>query len=184
METPLLRRGSLAAFLALLLCGCMGEVDLAGLDSAGAPPGPPPVPPAIPPVSTCTSNTRWLNGYKGSDRMRPGHACVQCHLAEREGPRLTVAGTVYPSAHEPDDCNGLAGRVLVVIKDATGRVVQLPINGAGNFHHKEPLSPPLEAKLVDGTREIAMKLAVPTGDCNSCHTESGTSGAPGRIFLP
>jgi predicted CXXCH cytochrome family protein len=23
-----------------------------------------------------------------------------------------------------------------------------------------------------------------TGDCNSCHTQSGANGAPGRILLP
>jgi predicted CXXCH cytochrome family protein len=23
-----------------------------------------------------------------------------------------------------------------------------------------------------------------TGDCNSCHTEQGRNGAPGRILLP
>jgi len=23
-----------------------------------------------------------------------------------------------------------------------------------------------------------------TGDCNSCHTETGTNNAPGRIMLP
>lgn len=76
------------------------------------------------------------------------------------------------------------GRLLVVIKDAAGRVVELPVNAAGNFFHKEPLSPPLEAKLVGPGQELAMKLPVPTGDCNSCHTERGAAGAPGRIFLP
>jgi hypothetical protein len=29
-----------------------------------------------------------------------------------------------------------------------------------------------------------MATAVPSGDCNTCHTLNGRSGAPGRIALP
>jgi predicted CXXCH cytochrome family protein len=29
-----------------------------------------------------------------------------------------------------------------------------------------------------------MTTAVPSGDCNSCHTQTGTNNAPGRIALP
>jgi predicted CXXCH cytochrome family protein len=29
-----------------------------------------------------------------------------------------------------------------------------------------------------------MGTAVATGDCNTCHTQTGTSSAPGRITLP
>jgi hypothetical protein len=29
-----------------------------------------------------------------------------------------------------------------------------------------------------------MAAAQTVGDCNSCHTENGAQGAPGRIYLP
>jgi hypothetical protein len=33
-------------------------------------------------------------------------------------------------------------------------------------------------------RVRAMTTPQSTGDCNSCHTEQGAKGAPGRIMLP
>lgn len=30
-----------------------------------------------------------------------------CHTAEREGPRYPITGTLYPTGHEPNDCNGV-----------------------------------------------------------------------------
>ena len=51
----------------------------------------------------CTSGNDWSSGE--GPTMRPGEACISCHSASG-GPRLAVAGTVYPTAHEPDDCDG------------------------------------------------------------------------------
>ena len=33
-------------------------------------------------------------------------------------------------------------------------------------------------------KERAMLTSQTTGDCNTCHAVTGTSGAPGRIALP
>jgi hypothetical protein len=98
-----------------------------------------------------------------------------------------LAGTVYPSAHEPIDCNGSNGlnnAVQVVITDASGQVTTLIVNGVGNFHTATNIALPFHAKVVSGGRERAMSAAQMIGDCNSCHTETGANGAPGRIMVP
>jgi hypothetical protein len=99
---------------------------------------------------------------------------------------------VYPSAHEPDDCDGVnapdggvdAPDAAVLVTGSDGTTVTMLINPAGNFLTTFGLSPPFTAKVVNGNGVLAMTDAVAVGDCNSCHTASGTNGAPGRIMLP
>ncbi len=55
---------------------------------------------------TCTSMMSWTRG--NGLTTRPGEACIACH-SSGGGPRFTIAGTLYPTAHEPDDCNGANG---------------------------------------------------------------------------
>lgn len=121
--------------------------------------------------------------------MHPGVACIDCHTSSnnREAPSFTIAGTVYPTAHEPADCNGLDGTtdgVQVVITDAKGKKLTLDVNDVGNFSSVATLTMPYTAKVVSGSKERVMSASQTTGDCNSCHTESGASGAPGRIMAP
>lgn len=65
--------------------------------------------------------------------MHPGLECIGCHQREGEGPRFDIAGTVYPTAHEPDDCNGTGSGITVVITDSTGRQLSLQTTAVGNF---------------------------------------------------
>ncbi len=133
-------------------------------------------------ASVCTSNSTWTSGNRGSTSMRPGGACIQCHDQGR-GPRYTVAGTVYPTAHEPDDCYGASGS-QVVITDATGAVFTATANSAGNFYLSSSIQTPYTAKVVSGAKTLAMVGAQTDGDCNGCHTEQGTQKAPGRVMAP
>lgn len=136
--------------------------------------------------TVCTSGTYWTGGDRESSSMHPGAACVSCHSQRGEGPR-GIAGTVFPTAHEPDDCNGAPGSsgVTVVITDANGVVTTLKVNGAGNFYSKRSsIALPYTAKVVSGSKVRVMATAQTNTDCNSCHTEGGTSGAPGRIVAP
>ena len=130
----------------------------------------------------CTSGSTWMSGDRGSTLMHPGRACIGCHDAEG-GPRLSIAGTVYPSSHEPDDCDGARG-TQVIITDAAGQTVTLTTNAAGNFYSTASLTFPINAKVVANGAETAMGAAQSNGDCNSCHTVTGTSSAPGRIVSP
>lgn len=138
---------------------------------------------------TCTSAAQW-NGSEGQN-MGPGHPCIQCHAQEGEGPVLYVAGTVYPTGHEPDSCNGangLSGQFAgakVVLTDASGgTLATINVNGAGNFLWQNPVPKPFYAKVTWNGKERVMSEAVPSGDCNTCHTATGANGAPGRITLP
>jgi len=143
--------------------------------------------PATNPYNTptvCTSKTTWNQGNEGSSRMRPGGACITCHTM-RGGPNYTVAGTVYPTAHEPNDCNGVnAGGVTVVVTDKNGVVTNIPVNTVGNFSSRARIAAPFTVKVVNGAKVRAMAGALTAGDCNSCHTLAGVNGAPGRVMAP
>jgi hypothetical protein len=155
--------------------GCTGDAGTTGPDPLNASP-------------TCTSNTTWTRGNSGSSSMNPGQACISCHNSSGgEGPRYVIAGTLYPTGHEPNNCNGTNGSTgaRVVVTGTNGTSVTLTPNGAGNFYSSTSLPGPYQAKVVDSTgKERVMVSTAPNGDCNSCHTQTGASGAPGRITLP
>lgn len=137
----------------------------------------------------CTSNTQWTGGNHESAFMRPGFACISCH-EEKHGPFFTFAGTAYPSAHEPDDCNGASSSsagtgAVVEITDAVGEIRTMKVNKVGNFYgNLKGLTMPYTARVLVGEKERAMTTPADSGDCNGCHTLEGKDGAPGRIVLP
>ena len=133
----------------------------------------------------CTSGKTWTGGNEGSPLMNPGMACNQCHGSD-EGPRFSIAGTIYPTVHEPDRCDGAsaASGAQVMITGADGRTLTLSPNAAGNFYSTMAVAAPYRAKVVSATGERAMTAQQTSGDCNGCHTQVGASGAPGRIMLP
>jgi hypothetical protein len=152
-----------------------------GADAGTSPPDPFSLAP------TCTSNTTWLLGNEGRAEMNPGMACISCHQTSRDNPpKFTIAGTVYPTGHEPDLCNGANGAdgAQVVIVGADGKTQSLTPNSAGNFSSQTAVALPYQAKVVYMGRERVMTAAQTSGDCNGCHTQSGTMSAPGRIVLP
>jgi mono/diheme cytochrome c family protein len=137
------------------------------------------------PQSVCTSGTTATDGVTGQG-MRPGNACISCHT-DQNGPSFSVAGTVFPTSHEPDDCNGTDGPtdgVKVLIIDANGAMRALTVNAAGNFMSNTALPTPYRAIVVRGNSIREMKSTQTDGDCNHCHTEWGKSGAPGRVMEP
>jgi mono/diheme cytochrome c family protein len=133
----------------------------------------------------CTSGKHWTGGDDGSQLMHPGGACNTCHQ-KNDGPNLRVGGTVFPTAHEPDDCNGAAPppQLTVVITDAQNKVFRLAVNSAGNFLTENRVRLPIRAQVTNGTKTRSMNGSVTSGDCNSCHTVQGANGAPGRIMAP
>ena len=132
----------------------------------------------------CTSGLMTM--LREGSRMRPGDACVSCHAQSGgEAPRFTIAGTVYKTAHEPTNCNGVdVSGATVVVTDANNQTLTIAVNSAGNFYSSATVATPFHAKVVYGGAERAMSAAQTSGDCNSCHTESGANSAPGRIMLP
>lgn len=137
-------------------------------------------------VVTCTSGQTWMG--QPSPLMHPGRACLNCHQ-QQGGPNLRIAGTVYPTLHEPDDCIGSAPppRLTVIVTDSRPvrpRTVRMQVNVSGNFFTRERLTPPFRVTVTDGRNTRSMNQAVTSGDCNSCHTQDGANGAPGRIMAP
>jgi hypothetical protein len=126
--------------------------------------------------------------------MNPGLACGSnnCHASGGEGPRIRFAGTVYRSGHEPDRCVGGpaagAGVAQVVVTGANGVKVTRQVNAAGNFvllqSQQSSLTFPIRAEVQYDGRVRKMATPQMSGDCNSCHTQKGANGAPGRIVLP
>ncbi|MFO0551490.1 MAG: hypothetical protein U0271_24085 [Polyangiaceae bacterium] len=155
----------------------------------------------------CTSGDTWpANSDHVFGKMRsemfPGMPCNDCHTNPSKygffeyAPEFAVAGTVFPSGHEPDLCAGLDGTavtdVTVHIEDSAGRTFDLKPNAAGNFLLETfSFTPPYSAKVVSSVGERAMSLKPTSGDCNFCHTQNGSAGenpsdpvAPGRIVVP
>lgn len=132
----------------------------------------------------CTSGTTYKAGF-GPD-MRPGEACNACHQVQG-GPNLRIAGTVYPTLHEPDDCNGSKPPppITITITDKAGKKTVMTATQVGNFSTQaKGIMPPFKATISDGTKTRSMVGSVTSGDCNSCHTTLGKNGAPGRIQAP
>jgi hypothetical protein len=113
--------------------------------------------------------------------MKPGRACNDCH-------GFSIGGTVYPTGHEPTNCKGVnVSGTKIVVTDANGQSYNVTVNSAGNFYSNSGFSFPIHVKVQDSSGKTrAMSAAVSDGDCNSCHTASGSGSpaAPGRITQP
>lgn len=139
----------------------------------------------------CTTNQFWpKSSNRESPLMHPGRACIDCHDSG-EGPSLSVAGTAYPTGHEPDDCNSktMSGAKVQVL-DANKKVVaEATVNSVGNFYistrtlARIPTGGHVQIVTTGGAVR-AMADTPKSGDCNSCHTQSGTNDAPGRVVFP
>jgi hypothetical protein len=146
----------------------------------------------------CSSGRHWVEGEDDEEAdldeegpwMNPGRACISCHLSEEEEPLIQIGGTVFPSHHEADLCYGVDGTTSdarVVITDDSGMSFELPLETTGNFSlsvEARRVEFPIRAKIVANGRERMMATPQHSGDCNACHTEQGSNGAPGRITLP
>lgn len=138
--------------------------------------------------AVCSSDKYWTQGDHGSRYMYPGRACIDCHANsnEEDAPIFAIAGTVYPTPHEPDSCvsTGVSD-AIVRVTEKDGTVHDLKVNSSGNFMLETfGFQYPYTAKLLFNGGERVMHAEQTSGDCNACHTQDGTQGAPGRILLP
>ena len=133
----------------------------------------------------CTSGQTNTSSQESAD-MRPGRACIACHASDGEAPMFTLAGTVYPTFHEPDLCVSQVVSAQVIVTDKAGKKVTMAVSaGSGNFSSYESIQFPITAEVLDSAGKTrAMATGVGSGDCNGCHTQTGTQGAPGRVRMP
>jgi cytochrome c5 len=170
-----------AAIMAAWVSDGMPAGDCGSGGGGGAGPNPYDTP------EQCSSGNTWNNGDNGGDRMYPGRACNNCHKNEKPDEIFSIAGTVYPTAHEPDNCLGVGtGEATIEVTDNNGAVTTVSTNSSGNFRSKANYAWPITVRVLAGGKSLAMvtKLDPPGGDCNTCHNLGGTDGAPGRIILP
>jgi hypothetical protein len=112
--------------------------------------------------------------------MEPGYSCYNCH-----GLQFTIGGTVYPTAHEPDYCDGVDVQgATVVLTDAQNNKIALTPNSVGNFYSDQMVVMPFTAVVSYQGKSNAMTTPQTNADCNFCHTQGGDNCAPGRIVLP
>jgi hypothetical protein len=159
-------------------CVCSGGTGGGTIDDDGGPP-----------VESCTSKSAWMSGLQGSAAMTPGRACMACHAMTPRAPQYTVAGTIYPNSgrHDADDCNGADGlgvAVAMLADDGSELGPRLQVNHVGNFFTNRPMPARYRVKVIAAGKESAMQAPVTNGDCNVCHTQSGTLGASGRMVTP
>lgn len=139
------------------------------------------------PSGPCSSGTFWLGGNAGSLAMTPGRPCIACHKTFPASPQYSVAGTIYPSSREADDCNGIDGiGVAVAILDEQGMEIggRIQVTSVGNFMDTRMVPARFRAKIIAGMNERVKRDPVTSGDCNSCHTQDGTMNASGRLRPP
>jgi mono/diheme cytochrome c family protein len=137
-------------------------------------------------TTVCSTGQQWAGGGEGSADMYPGQACVACHR-KGEGPVFVIAGTVFKTPNEADNCVGATTGVSVQITDANGKVETLAVSATGNFSSSKrgvALVMPYTAKVLYAGGERVMSSAQSDGDCNVCHTAAGLNGAPGRVSVP
>ena len=178
--------------------GSAGADEIAALQKwvdAGLPPGTCDTvnapDPAFAGASVCSSGKMWTSGNQGSSRMNPGMACNKCHKADHIF-TFDAAGTVYPTGHEPDRCNGTNGStlkdVIVRITGSDGKTYDAHPNTVGNFWFDATgVKMPYTAKVISSAGERVMSEPQSDGDCNLCHTDqAGGNGtlSPGRIVIP
>jgi hypothetical protein len=148
-------------------------------------------PDAGPAPTVCTSGSMWTSGNLGSSNMNPGQACVTCHKTQKPSRAYYFMGTAYPTAHEQTNCNAAPPSGIVVeIIDANGNTaLTLPVRSpSGNFFSTSTsagIALPYRARIRNA-QGATLEMTTPqmNGDCNSCHTEQGANGAPGRIVWP
>ena len=119
------------------------------------------------------------SGGKGSSDSggshNEGRNCLSCHS-------FASAGTVFKSLHAANNTPGAAG---YRIKLSTG-IVYGSARGTGNSRSSSFPSGKFTAQVIDPNGNVVNSSANMSHDasrraCNSCHSASGNSGAPGRI---
>lgn len=157
--------------------------------AAGMPAGTCGAIPDKPAETTCASGKMWDPQATSTAQMNPGQACRACHKTKASDFNYYFMGTVFPAFHEKDLCSSPPpANAKIEILDVMGKVTMtLTPNATGNFMSSAVVAGvpvPYTARLVANGVKRAMNAPQTDGDCNKCHSEQGTEGAPGRLVWP
>ncbi len=113
-------------------------------------------------------------------RHNQGMQCISCHSFG--------GGTVFAKLKAADnDVNSAAVYHTVVLLFEDGSSLRAPRGkGSGNFQLPPHLRGKFTALVVDGNgktvnKSLELSHTQDRYNCNSCHTQNGASGAPGRV---
>jgi len=136
----------------------------------------------------CPSNTFWTRGTAAAAAMEPGLACIECHATQAPDLVYDFMGTVFPGYRTEALCFASPPQgVTVELVDKNGAVAAtLTPNASGNFFtgRNSGVQVPYTARVRFDGGVSEMLTPQTSGDCNSCHTAAGLSGAPGRVVWP
>lgn len=137
------------------------------------------------PEPTCGPEGVRYASDRWEEDMYPGGMCIDCHTNERRErpPIYTFAGTVFPYYGYREGCGGTPN-ATIEITGADGATLTLRTGATGNFFTQRSVALPYTAKVILGGAEIPMLTPQTDGDCNSCHSETGSNDALGRIIAP
>ncbi len=138
--------------------------------------------------TTCASSAFYdMSSELPGELMNPGLSCPTCHIGGLNFYiAFSYAGTVMAGPHEKDRCKSLppdGGRVEILEADGGAGFVFRP-NASGNFKTLDAGPSPFIARISVGGRSRNSQATHTSGDCNTCHTEQGANGAPGRLTWP
>ncbi|HEY3452939.1 MAG TPA: hypothetical protein VGK67_41740 [Myxococcales bacterium] len=133
-------------------------------------------------LPVCTSG-QTDTSFQESPSMQPGKACIACHASDGEAPLFTLAGTVYPTFHEPDQCVSQVVSAQVIVTDAAGQKVTMNVSpSSGNFSSFQPEQFPVTVEVVDSAgRKRPTASGASSGDCNLCHAPGPRANAVSRL---
>ncbi len=119
-------------------------------------------------VTSCEKEADELD----DDSHNAGMNCMTCHKSGGSGEgRFTVAGTLYDANNSV-----LVGATVKLFENSGGSgtpVVTLNSDEKGNFFTTSSIDfgTGLYARVISGSKTVAMITPLTTGECNSCHSE-------------
>ena len=148
-------------------------------------------------LPAAVSKTAAREHWKGVGVVQ-GKACIACHNSKAGGDLIVAGGTLYSYINTPNAYyyKNLSSYVVELVRD-DGKVVRAKtygssLYGQNSFFIKADGTLPLNSAqtfyviIKDGAGRVVNRSGYHNSngqrDCNSCHTQTGNSGAPGRVL--
>ncbi len=122
-------------------------------------------------------------GDESSARHNQGRNCLSCHS-------FTSGATVFQSidAMNDDETEAAQGYMIQLLLDSGEIIMYANGNGYGNvlYNGDQGVINDFTAQIIDSQGVVVNQSSVNSHHvgrlaCNSCHTQEGLNGAPGRI---
>ena len=139
--------------------------------------------------STISSTTTVTTTDPSSIRYKShnqGVNCLNCHNGSNED-NFTLAGTIYTSVNATTANSSTVATnytARVTLADGTQLIMGVA-RGNGNIYYDGAVGQTFTVEILDINGDVVNSSsthALTSTSCNTCHTSSGTNGAPGRIY--